>query len=200
VRRLRPVEAREGLGLVKPERARELRQHIRKGSEIEAMRARCNRCLQMRLAGELLEGRCEPCTVAAREEVSQGTLRLQVFERDGGVCVKCGQDMEALRRDLDALKPPAIAGIMMPNQAASHRYAFDVYQARIHGLIRCGFDRDALESGASLWEAHHERPQVSGGASVLSGTVTVCIACHKSESKKLAKDRAKARRPLRRRS
>lgn len=129
------------------------------------------------------------CGTAAVEEVSQGKLRREVFLRDGGICSACGLDAEKLRAEIDGLLLDARA------HAPTYWKSTQVLEARVHQLVRLGFDKHAVESGDSLWEAHHVSARVSGGPSVLSNMETVCGACHSGLTRALAKKRAASRRP-----
>lgn len=151
------------------------------------------------------------CGTAAIEEVSQGRLRREVFLRDGGICGcmgcractttggqqlrACGLDAEKLRSEIDGLLREAAAEEAEGRNPSPARL---VVESRIHQLVRVGFDRHAVESGSALWEAAHVNARVFGGATHLAQAVTKCLACHKTDSKKLAGDRATKRRPFRR--
>lgn len=166
-----------------PDRAEQLAKTIKRGSEIEASRVRCDRCLRTFPAGEVHEGKCEPCTAAAKEEHAQATLRRQAFERDAGVCVECGIDAEELRRELNALK--VAAGPDAPKK----------FSARVHFFNRLGFNKKALEDPErTLWEAAHVRSRVEGGQNDVRNVVTKCIRCHASETGAFAASRAAKRK------
>lgn len=74
------------------------------------------------------------CGTAKADSLSQAALRRAVYLRDGGVCSSCGLDAEKLRAEIDGLFRDA---------------ALVVVQARIHMLVRVGFDRHAVESRAA---------------------------------------------------
>jgi 5-methylcytosine-specific restriction endonuclease McrA len=84
-----------------------------------------------------------------------GYLRDQVFERDRGVCARCGADTVRLRRDVRKLD----------------------YAAR-----RGFFKEWGLREGSrkSLWDADHVLPVAEGGGQCdLSNMRTLCLLCHR---------------------
>lgn len=159
---------------------------IMKGSEVRTPRGeRCRRCAKV-IARDGHDGHCSSdCAEAARVEVSQATLRRQVYLRDGGICSGCGLDAEKLRVELDGLKRDA---------PVVHNGA-NRYYARVFQLVRLGFSRSDVEEGRSLWDLHHALERAAGGAHTLENSQTRCGACHSKETKRFAKSRSVKRRP-----
>lgn len=91
-----------------------------------------------------------------------GYARAQVYKRDRGVCRSCGLDASKLRGRLKR----------MPHQCRKT-------YAEILGLGRTGYIR-------SLWHVDHIVPVVEGGGSCgLRNLRTLCVWCHKRETRKL---------------
>jgi 5-methylcytosine-specific restriction enzyme A len=128
-----------------------------KPSEIErgpAGRALCRWC---RI--EVPVGRRTFCSAACVHEwklrTDPGYLREKVFERDRGVCAKCGADTTRLRGDARKLD----------------------YAARRRFFLEWGF-RDG--SRKSLWDADHILPVAEGGGQCdLANMRTLCLRCHR---------------------
>jgi len=114
---------------------------------------------------------------------SAANVRYYVFERDQGVCAKCGINTEWLE-----------------NQARRiYRVARRMRGLDIRGL---GAQWGPWPVGAwgsvstSLWEADHIVPVVEGGGCCgLDNYQTLCVPCHKAETAALAARRARARDP-----
>lgn len=115
-----------------------------------------------------------------------GARRSAVFARDRGVCAKCGRDCEALQARMQKLV--AVFFDRRDNQA----------QIRACRLLRL-FVRLGAMSGLTvtrtLWEADHIVPICEGGSNALDNLRTLCLCCHKGETRALAKRRAERRRP-----
>jgi 5-methylcytosine-specific restriction endonuclease McrA len=113
-------------------------------------------------------------------------LRSKVLERDHGVCAGCGRDTEAIRKRVEErLAPFREYGAAWPAQKRALRW---------DGLLQ----RLKLSAGTCylrhLWEADHIVPVVEGGPNTLANLRTLCLPCHKGETRALAARRAKARR------
>jgi len=177
---------------------REAARSIRRGSSLRAPEGRrCARCQKL-IKREDDAGGDPPycvsdCAEAARLERADGQLRELVLKRDQGVCAVCGEDCRELRRQVDALLE---AAAVAPN-GIDRTTALGRLSARVHGLVRVGFDRHALEKGHALWECDHVDPRVRGGPSTLENARTLCLSCHKEATASLAGERAAARRPRR---
>lgn len=94
-----------------------------------------------------------------------GYLREQVFQRDHGVCARCGEDTEALRKSKRKLD----------------------YQSRKQ------FEKD-WGSRRNLWDADHIVPVVEGGGECdLSNMRTLCLKCHREMTATLRQRMAQAK-------
>ena len=110
--------------------------------------------------------------------------RSAVFRRDKGICAHCGKDTEKVRHKFYSI-------IL----AATKKRRYDVIKRVVHRYRKNGWPADRYNS-RSWWEAHHIHAVVEGGGGTgLDNYETVCVPCHKNETKKLARRRAKARRP-----
>ena len=92
-----------------------------------------------------------------------GYLREQVFERDRGICSRCGLDTEKMRRRLRRLPR----------------------RERLKEAASLGVD-----ATRSLWNADHFVPVVEGGGECdLANMRTMCIPCHKQATRNLMERR-----------
>jgi 5-methylcytosine-specific restriction endonuclease McrA len=90
-------------------------------------------------------------------------LRDKVFERDKGVCIQCGADTVALRRDMRKLD----------------------YAARRKFLRQWGLREGSRKS---LWDADHVIPVAEGGGQCdLANMRTLCLLCHREATAALRK-------------
>jgi 5-methylcytosine-specific restriction enzyme A len=134
-----------------------------------------------------------------------GYRRKRVFERDGGICGKCGRDCHALERDLLKMlyENPSGCDEQLARLGLTRRKmkALD-HRVPLHLRGRMGEKVDPTkrlwEPGHSLWEADHVQAVVDGGGSCdLSNLQTLCFACHRDKTAELARRRAEARRNVR---
>ncbi|MDA8346965.1 MAG: HNH endonuclease [Thermaerobacter sp.] len=148
------------------------------------------------------KGRHSWCSQACVDEYmirsSPASARAHVFQRDKGVCARCGADtgtLEAAIRDLRArwkrwrwADSPAAEGEELDEE---WRKLCESSGVRYRpGWLKWGF------SATHLWEAHHIVPVVEGGGECgLDGYETLCLRCHKAETAALAARRAKPKPP-----
>ena len=131
-------------------------------------------------------------------------VRREVFRRDFGICASCGFDAA-----LAARIEQAIANLEWNlrgrywNRRAGQPVDRDVtagINAELETVKQARLLVWHLWTGVSrmrghLWEADHITPVIEGGGGCgLDGYRTLCIACHKAETAKLADRRARARR------
>lgn len=121
-----------------------------------------------------------------------GYVRIQLRNRDHGICAQCGLDCEKLQRVLNY--------IQYGTERPYARPRYDPYYASQAGgldivkqtLVELGFLAYPIRS---LWDADHILEVVNGGGECgLENYQTLCQVCHKAKTKKLAADRAKARK------
>src|ERR1017187_10892985 len=134
------------------------------GGWVPRRRGPCRWC-----GAEVPQGRytfCAPaCVHQWKLRTDPGYLRAQVFARDRGVCVQCGLDTEAMRKDKRKLD-------------YSSRRQFE----KDWGLRR------------HLWDADHIVPVAEGGGECgLANMRTLCPKCHRATTaalrRRLAGDR-----------
>ncbi len=104
---------------------------------------------------------CDACVHEWKLRTDPGYLREHVFERDRGVCAKCGVDTIALRRDMRKLD----------------------FAARRQFLKKWKLSENSRKS---LWDADHVLPVAEGGGQCdLSNMRTLCLLCHREATARL---------------
>jgi 5-methylcytosine-specific restriction protein A len=126
-----------------------------------------------------LKGRSTFCSEACVHEwkirSQPGYVRDCVERRDKGVCAACGLDTMSLKA-----KSPGNYYLRTPEQRAE--------------LERHGIDPHAVHAG-EFWQADHVIEVVKGGGQCgLENYQTLCTGCHKAKTKRLAFERAEAKR------
>ena len=119
---------------------------------------------------------------------SASGLRLALFKREGGVCVRCKVDCEALVRRIRVLKSRSKrkSEIVKLHPAFGQRGAAALLN-RLARTARAGH----------AWECDHiVGVYEGGGMCTVENAQTLCVVCHAEKTKAQAKDRAKKRRAL----
>jgi 5-methylcytosine-specific restriction enzyme A len=112
----------------------------------------------------------EYCVHEWKLRTQPGYLREQVFERDGGVCARCGVDTLAAARRLRSSRG----------------------QNRAMLLAHWGLKQRTRKS---LWDADHILPVSEGGGECdLENIRTLCLRCHRAATLELRARRRQARR------
>jgi 5-methylcytosine-specific restriction protein A len=159
------------------------------------------RCLCRWCRTEVPKGRytycSDDCVHEWRVRNDSRYMRAQVFKRDKGVCAECGRETFKLAAELAMERTATWLGRF--SSSVKSVEAYKAWRARIDKLVAEGFSEHRLlqasEGGGSLWDADHVNPVIEGGGTCgLENIRTLCIPCHKAETKKLAKRRAEARR------
>lgn len=105
-------------------------------------------------------------------------MRARVFERDHGVCARCGLDTDALQKEYRKLprgKDASDFSIIRENFR------------KAHGI-------PAGRVSSDWWDADHIVPVIEGGGECgLANFRTLCIPCHQAVTRELH-SRAKAKR------
>lgn len=100
---------------------------------------------------------CDACVHEWRLRSDPGYLREQVFRRDRGVCARCGEDTEALRKN----------------------------KRKLDYLARRQFEK-VWGRRRQLWDADHIVPVAEGGGECdLSNMRTLCLKCHRAATAEL---------------
>ena len=147
-----------------------------------------------------------------------GTIQYEVNKRDEGVCAACRFDTAKLRRILDKILHRSRYGYSRWresywNETEEQRQKRSGREGRLRArdlrlleqlrdkypwaFSRHYGDRlgQRVPLQQSLWEADHIVPvSEGGGACGLENFRTLCVPCHKAETKALAARRAKARK------
>ncbi len=130
-----------------------------------------------------------------------GVARRKVFERDRGVCRLCGLDT----RRLEALVNRYRRMCFGHWGRVTARRPWSCYEGkgpqcrnvgevtRVFRLLGLEFSSAGVRS--SYWDMDHEIPVIEGGGECgLDNLRTLCLWCHKRETKRLARRRARQRR------
>lgn len=128
------------------------------------------------------------CSDACVQEYLAGdpkALRGEVEKRDRGVCAECGRDTATLATKLRAILDPFYAFRATWTQK-KRALRWDHLLLRLRLTKRTCILRH-------LWEADHIVPVCEGGANELANLRTLCLPCHKAETRALAARRAQRR-------
>lgn len=110
----------------------------------------------------------DQCVHQFKIQSSGGYAREQVFQRDRGVCAKCGLDTEKLKQVLYRVR--------MEKGDQDYRMLLNYYKEKY------GYDFN-LEK--HMWEADHTVAVcLGGGQATLDEYQTLCIVCHRKKTKK----------------
>ncbi|MEP6768507.1 MAG: HNH endonuclease [Acidobacteriota bacterium] len=127
------------------------------------------------------------CVDALLVRTSPSAARDRVFERDRGVCARCGLDTQALKRKL--------AGMRRRNPVPESLDAARRLSSGFERAVTLRARRPWIAIRRALWEADHVVPVVEGGGGCgLENLRTLCIPCHRAQTRDLARRRAAARR------
>lgn len=160
------------------------------------MRALCRCGCGERLQGRQKSWRHLHAGKCVREyELAKGyskAIRRAVFERDHGICALCKIDAYSLEKSL-FLYPGKLVNFRTTPRARIN--ALDAAFARDREIMRSwAFAHGFPAGGKCFWEADHIVPVVEGGTHALENLRTLCVPCHKGQTKLLAGRRARARR------
>ena len=100
-----------------------------------------------------------------------------VYKRDHGVCARCGLDTRAFKKRVDELCrlrwPPPGWYRMQQDKVAVRHFAADLLLTEKQLFQR-------------FWEAHHKQAVSEGGGECgLDNYETLCVWCHKAETREL---------------
>lgn len=126
----------------------------------------------------------QACIDRANIISSPSSARWHVQQRDKGICANCGFDAlqaERIRERFFELRY---------RDAEMYRLFHDIIR-----LLHKAWGVSTWVEHAHLWEADHVTPVVEGGGECgLENYRTLCVPCHRDETKALAARRAKAKR------
>jgi 5-methylcytosine-specific restriction protein A len=133
--------------------------------------------------GPLPKGRPYNCSTECSEEwrtkTSPSHMRFRVYQRDKGVCARCGLDTVALQEEYRKL----------PKAKGWNENDIDVREEfrKAHGI-------PAGRTTTDWWDADHIVPVIEGGGECgLANYRTLCIPCHQTVTRELH-SRAKQKR------
>lgn len=137
----------------------------------------------------------EQCITAYRVRAEPGYVRLLLHRRDKAVCAACGIDTDEMRR----LYKEALAAFKAEHQMHHYVEGADGYKLRHDTPEWTAFQEEwgiwHRTHPNSFWEADHIVPVVEGGGICgLDNYRTLCVQCHRHETKHLAGRRAVKRR------
>lgn len=122
------------------------------------------------------------CTHEWRVRSSSKYLREKVYERDRGLCAKCGRDTRKLKMRLEDAQTAAMlrAGVFDKDPLADWRKDPEY----VAFLKKPPFPLTVKEAEVSLWQADHRLEVADGGGLCgLDGFRTLCLWCHKDATK-----------------
>lgn len=122
------------------------------------------------------------CTHEWRVRSSSGYLREKVYERDRGVCAKCGRDARKLKAKLEDEQTAAMrrCGVFDGKPMADWRK--DPQYLAFLKKPPCPLT--VKEAEKSLWQADHVLEVAEGGGLCgLEGIRTLCLWCHKDATR-----------------
>jgi 5-methylcytosine-specific restriction enzyme A len=177
--------------------------------ELYRAKGRCTWC-----DGELPKGRrcwcSEECLAAFNERCWPQYVGRRIEERDKGICALCGIDVKEADELLKQIKANVGAACLrhpdnrrllfarqnalgpIPRYGKAANAAYWKRHSRLCDCIACVLRREHPAG----WEADHITPVIEGGGLCgLDGYRTLCIACHRSETAKLAARLRVKRRP-----
>lgn len=129
------------------------------------------------------------CSDACRDEVyirNGMSFKSIVYRRDAGICARCGSNLPALQQRFKKLlnKSKGVGGRTFPHSFARLRKLGRIYN---------------LMPPSTPYEIDHIIPVVEGGGCCgLDNLQTLCIPCHREDTKRLAARRATERRDAKR--
>ena len=133
------------------------------------------------VCGKVLSGRARRyCSLKCREQCHVATMpslaRLRVHQRDHGICANCGCDTEKLARIIQLAGGDKWAGwrILSQDWQDVHNLTMEMGFTTLH-----------------FWEMDHIIPVSEGGGLCgLDNLRTLCVPCHRAETRALARRRA----------
>lgn len=166
-------------------------------------------CAERRLCvecGSALSGRrtrwcSDPCVEEFKIRAWPGYARRAVKQRDRGVCVDCGIDTDAIKKEIKkAIKPIKESWAKERRISFSRRWAMsrrapsdlraEIERISLEILTRHGMER--YQKRSSWWDMDHIVPVHRGGGDCgLDNLQTLCVLCHAKKTAEGARKRAK---------
>ena len=143
-------------------------------------------------AGIVPKGRMFFCNKECAFEVQirrdASFLRIQVRQRDHGVCAECKMDTQKLKRILGFMRK-SYAVLTGHDPMWANEYWFSREMERLYGYKPWQRVKESC-----LWQADHIIEVVDGGEPYLKNIQTLCVPCHKEKTKQWHAERARSRR------
>lgn len=123
-----------------------------------------------------------------------------MFERDGGVCSKCGLDTKRfdlfiLGNELRGIRFSLGQAKVSGDAERQAKVEAELFQWHLRHQRAVLWQAENRVRNGAVWHADHIKAVVEGGGECDLGNLrTMCIICHKDETAKLAARRAKARK------
>jgi len=131
----------------------------------------------------------EACVHEWRLRSDPNYMRQKVLERDRGVCAHCGLDCVLLSAVVHDHWLPPQGWRRWDEKPAERQYH------PLREVIRAWVVELGGKLHGAYWQADHIVPVVEGGGECgLENLRTLCVWCHKRETKELARRRAAARK------
>lgn len=155
-----------------------MKRTVPKQQRDESGRRLCRNCLAL-VPKRRISYCSKACAIDFEIKYFPSKARRHVFNRDHGICAKCGCDTEKLRRILSYVGNNTRHWIVRREGMAVAR--------------EIGFTADGRRG--MFWQADHIIECVNGGWGLgLENFQTLCTPCHKSKTAELAAERAAKRR------
>ena len=136
----------------------------------------------------------QSCIDRANIISSPSIARWHVKERDKGICANCGFDAELAERIVHHLLYSQPVTVRQSDEYRERRETIG-WLVGIWRATTAANWRGVQFGVPHLWEADHVTPVVEGGGECgLENYRTLCVPCHREETKALAARRAQARR------
>jgi 5-methylcytosine-specific restriction enzyme A len=108
------------------------------------------------------------------------TIRAAVLARDKGVCSACGVDVEHAN--------------LVWRRIRRHLHHYDARWYSLAKLIISVTGWPIEDISRDWWEAHHVVARADGGPDSVDNLVTLCVPCHKDETRRQSRARAEKRK------
>ena len=122
----------------------------------------------------------------------QSEMRRYLFEKEKGICQRCGTDCEMIREVAKWLLRHHIVDGRGKEIGTTSDTCLGL--GMLSEFQKLGFPIKVTYHGLHTWEADHIVPLAEGGTHHEDNLQTLCIACHKQDTKELAGRLAKKRK------
>ena len=150
------------------------------------------RCLCKRCGKEVQKPRRYWCSQECIDELNRqsGSPRKLAHKRDEGICAHCGLDCDRLERVLRELalrhreRTRWVHKCKNTDADVKKYYKQTVFWRWANHKYPWAFGK--WQEVKHIWEADHKKPVIEGGGEIGMGNIrTLCVPCHRVETKKL---------------